>query len=798
MGRKSGNSTTVFPDLAAVIFLIAAVGWFNFEIIFAGEVPFFRDLGPIFYPMRFSLAQSFQQGEIPLWDPHMAMGFPLLANFQSGVFYPPHLVFFFLPFFVAVRFLFVFHYLVAAAGAYCLCRRWGHSSSLALVGAILFAFGGYTVSLGSMSSYFQTAVWLPWILLLEERLVASRSMRDFVLLNLALLVQLLAGAPEIYGMSQGLLFLDGLRLRPREPNLSCRRFIFFFLASNLLVIGLAMAQILPTAELFLESRALHTIPYQQSAGFSFHPLRLLNLFFLDKEVDYGAVRGLKLFFSNEVPLIVSLYIGAIALPGIYLWFTQSSLREKTILLGLMAAVLILAMGDHAPLYSLLFHHAVFFRIIRYPEKFFFLDYALFLYIVLTGLRYSLRSGRSLSKGSFFILTLIWSSFFLLYLFLRFDTAPLVRFIAQRTQAPIFSAPTVDKAFSVLVHLEIFIALALGFIVLLYFCNRSAASGPFFKGLLVLLVFADLSTAHRPYHYSLKPEFVHNSARILNTPDTDPNRLFHYSGRSELHPTYYSFIEQKPSFAQSQALIFTNLLPDTGIFYGFDYMQDLDSLKRWPYVVFLEFAGRLSLEGQARLLGSLNVRYVSSFEPLPEEGITLLRHFAEHSSWLYRVNRVVPRVYVVSRAVSERDPVKVLARLSSTGFDPREEVILEKPLPFSGEGHFDAREKILHYGSRNVKIQASLNSAGVLVLTDSFYPGWRAFVDGKEQEILRANLFFRAVPLPAGDHLVEFRYQPLSFTIGLTLSLITFCGMIVGCYFTFIEKRRLQRNIESNG
>ena len=780
MVRKSGSGITLFPDLGAVIFLIAVVGWFNFEIVFSGKVTFFRDLGPIFYPMRFSLAQSFQQGEIPLWDRHMAMGFPLLANFQSGVFYPPHLFFLFLPFFVAIRVLFVFHYLAVAIGAYFLCRRWGYSWSLALVGAILFAFGGYTVSLSSMLSYFQTVVWLPWVLLLGERLIGSRSMKAFILFTFVLLVQLLAGAPEIYAMGQGLLFLDGLRLRPPGVELSYRRLIFLLLATNLLVVGLAMVQILPTAELFLESRALDTISYQQSAAFSFHPLRLLNLFFLDKEVDYGAVRGLKLFFSSEVPLIISLYIGTIALPAIYLWFAQSSLKEKTVLLGLMMTILVIAMGEHTPLYPFLFHHVAFFRVIRYPEKIFFLNYVLFLYILLTGLFRSMESDRSLPKNSFPILMLIWTLVFLLYLFLRFHTAPLVRFIAQTTQAPIFSMPTVDKTFSALVHLEIFIALTLGTIILLYFCKRSAASASFFKGLLVLLVFVDLSSAHRPYHYLLEPGFVYNSPKILSAPDADHNRLFHYPEQPDLHPTQYSFFEKKPSFAQSQVLLFANLFPTTGVFYGFDYVQDLDSLKRRPYVVFLAFAERLSPEGQYRLLGSLNVKYLSSFHPLPETGIALLHHFPENSSWLYGMNRVVPRVYLVSRASSEIDPVKVLARLASRGFDPREEVILERPMPFPGGGHFDARAKILHYGSRNVKIEASLSRAGVLVLADSFYPGWRVFVDGKEQEVLRANLFFRAVALSAGEHLVEFRYQPLSFAIGLSISLLTFCGMIVWC------------------
>ena len=86
-------------DYLFLSFAVAMVLWFGHEMVWGGKVPFFRDLGTYFYPMRFSLAESFRLGELPLWDRHMAMGFPLLADFQSGTFYPPHLLFLLLPFF---------------------------------------------------------------------------------------------------------------------------------------------------------------------------------------------------------------------------------------------------------------------------------------------------------------------------------------------------------------------------------------------------------------------------------------------------------------------------------------------------------------------------------------------------------------------------------------------------------------------------------------------------------------------------------------------------------------------------
>ena len=77
MDRNAGNLTAFSRDAVALCFLLAMVLWFNEEIVVGGKVPFFRDLGPYFYPMRWHLAESFHSGELPLWNRHVSMGFPV-------------------------------------------------------------------------------------------------------------------------------------------------------------------------------------------------------------------------------------------------------------------------------------------------------------------------------------------------------------------------------------------------------------------------------------------------------------------------------------------------------------------------------------------------------------------------------------------------------------------------------------------------------------------------------------------------------------------------------------------------
>jgi hypothetical protein len=779
---------TFNQEYVAYLLLVAMVTWFCHEMVWGAKIPFFRDLGLYFYPIRFILAQSFQAGELPLWNRHMGMGFPLLADFQSGVFYPPHLFFLIFPFSIAIGFIYLFHYLVAAIGSYKLLRHWECPSFLALTGSIIFTFGGTIVSLTNLLNHFQTAVWLPWVLFLGERTIREQSWKNFLLFTLGLLVQFLAGSPELYIMSIALFFLDALRIQRAGGNASFDRIFFVVVAANTLAVGLAMVQILPTMELFLESRGNEPIAYGESALWSLRPLNLINLFFLDKEVNTAAGSGMHLFFLQDTPLLVSHYMGTISLFGICLWFFQESRKEKAILLGLIVFSLILAVGGYTPVYALLFYYVPFLSLFRFPEKFFFLTNALLFFVSLRGLLRFIQSDDSSSKGPFIMVLLMDSILVLFYLFLRFDTVPLSRFIAWATHTPLLSTETLGRTAAVLVNLERQIALAFGITVLLFAWKKGKLRTTLFQGLLVGLVFFDLTSAHRPYQYLVDPGVIYRSPRILTAPDPEPARLFYYPGDSNLHPSYYRILRQL-TFPELPPLFFSNLLPNTGVFQGFDYMQEIDALRRWQYIFFLGFAKRLPPERLHRLLGVLNVKYIITFQTFPEEGITLLQHFPEHPSWLYKLNRTIPRVYIVQRAVGEKDPSKVLDQLSSLNFNPSKEVILDEPLSIASKNSFQAEAGITSYTNHHVVIHASLNRSGVLVLADSYYPGWRVFVDGREGELLRANFFFRAVFLSAGDHVVEFRYQPWSFTLGLIISLAFLSGVIIWSIVLFVMRKQ---------
>jgi uncharacterized membrane protein YfhO len=120
-----------------------------------------------------------------------------------------------------------------------------------------------------------------------------------------------------------------------------------------------------------------------------------------------------------------------------------------------------------------------------------------------------------------------------------------------------------------------------------------------------------------------------------------------------------------------------------------------------------------------------------------------------------------------------DDAQTLSILRSAEFDPRQEVLLAAEqvaatqAPTQGTEHME----LTTYDSQQVVVSVQAPTAGYLVLTDAWYPGWQVRVDGQEAPLLRADLIFRAVYLEAGEHTVEFTYAPASFRTGLVVSAV---------------------------
>jgi len=145
--------------------------------------------------------------------------------------------------------------------------------------------------------------------------------------------------------------------------------------------------------------------------------------------------------------------------------------------------------------------------------------------------------------------------------------------------------------------------------------------------------------------------------------------------------------------------------------------------------------------------------------------------------IYRNLDNLPRAYWVAGARLIADDVEAVAAMKSAEFDPYREVILGDVAARPAAGAATGRVEIASYSAERVDLRSEADSPGYLVLTDAYYPGWVAYVDGQRTPIRRADVMFRAVELPAGQHTVTFRYEPAWLWPGAAISLVAAAALL---------------------
>jgi Bacterial membrane protein YfhO len=165
----------------------------------------------------------------------------------------------------------------------------------------------------------------------------------------------------------------------------------------------------------------------------------------------------------------------------------------------------------------------------------------------------------------------------------------------------------------------------------------------------------------------------------------------------------------------------------------------------------------------RILGLASVRYLYS-----QQGKSINEH-------------ALPRAYAVRHYIRTENEEQSLSAIKANMGALRASVVIENAsTTYSPDAHDIAQEgnedtvHIMRHAPNEVELAVAVTKPSIVVLTDAYYPGWKATVDGRNVDIFRANSLFRAVEVPAGTHSVLFRYQPTSFYLGIGISLLTLC------------------------
>ncbi|MBN2085881.1 MAG: hypothetical protein JW748_11730 [Anaerolineales bacterium] len=742
----------VYAVLTGALLLLFAPVLAGMQTIFWG-LPLLQ-----FFPWHELAKQSVLDGYLPLWNPMLGMGAPLLANAQSALLYPPNWVLIAVPVEYGQGLLMVAHLLWAGIGMAKLVRSLGIGRLGQAVGGLAFMLSGYLVARAWFLTINASVAWLPWIILAGEN--AGRQKRGLFSapLALALCLQWLAGhwqtAWYTWLILAGWMAVRAFGARPfwRQAAFSGAR----LLGASLFAAFLGAAQFVPTVAYWLHSQRSAGVDPAAALAYSFWPWHLLTLAAPDffGNPARGDYWGYANYWEDAI------YIGLLPL-GLAAAAAVRGLRRKGAagfphgyLLILLPLSLILALGTNTPVFPFLFERAPTFDFFQAPARIMIgFVFALCL-LAAAGAEEWMHAAADSPAGP-----------------TRLGVAAAGVLLAGIGAGFIPSIyPSFSSSIAAAGVIGMLIA-GLGF--LKYAAPRRPLAARLFPAAAAVLVALDLAFAARGLVPATTPDLyrAENPEAAELAAGLDGRRIY-----MPEDIRYRLMYDRAFVFRTFQGLsdwmdIRRWELPNVGVLDGIPSANNFDSFVPARYAVLMEGLETLPTAQRDTILRMMNVGAVWEW---PEgAGDPALRHLPGGSA----------RVWGVCRAEWMISPEDAWQAVMDPRFDPARTVILE--LGGGTEGGDCPSAPVVSAsagGDPNaVRIVVEFPADGYLVLADMNDRGWSAFLDGERVPVLQADYVFRAVRVPAGKHSVEYLYQPLDFQAGalltgLALSIILAAGL----------------------
>ncbi|MEM7127081.1 MAG: hypothetical protein AAF702_12190 [Chloroflexota bacterium] len=752
------------------------------------------DLVSFLFPTyRFSATQI-SQWSLPIWNPHLYGGAPFISDIQAGFLYLPNLFLFLLdPFFDyrVMQILSQLHLFWAGLGMYVLLRslrwqEWTPSRPASILAAIAFQFSDpFLIHLGNLN-LIAVLSWLPWILAAFHRAFTQQSFRWGGIGALLFSIANYAGHAQssIYlAFALGTYWLVATWSMTSEPlssestnqvvddsdrsvdnrSISISHIINRHLATLPYLLVTVVLTLLLTAPILLPAIEMSTfteradLTYQETTQFSLAPTQAVGLI-TPSFFGRGPALHWGLWDRVETP-----YAGIITLMLAILGLTLANPRQRRLLwpwIGIAVFGFATALGVYSILHGWLTLLVPSFDQFRAPARSLVLWTLGVSIMAAFGLDRIRALGHQLISSPGNQTTVNHASMQHRILgtgskFLAGVTLPLSYLsllLTQHNESMFLRASVAAIALTVAAFFWL-----IGWAMISTYQARWMNSSTF-GWLMVGILFAELSA---------------NGGAYLDVSERDPTTGYH-------HPEIVAFLQgeaQAPndlfridtrtdiqSIWQPNAAIYHNLQDVWGV----ANPLVLESWKR----MWNATGGR-----HTRVYDMLNVKYVLVPDgvPLPDGKFEIAFDTPGPLS-VHKNLGFMPRAWVVHSAQFVADEDAAFAALGREDFDPNRTLIL-----IADQGETNSQDNspdqkatatILHYGSSEMTLQVQTASPGYLVLSEVWYPGWRATVNDASQPVLQANGAQRAVRIPTGNSTIRLWFSPNSWRLGLS-------GFVIG-------------------
>jgi len=701
---------------------------FHWKLVLSNQYTWLEspDLANMVLPWLQFEAGEWHKGRFPMWDPYSWAGQPLQGQGQPGAAYPLNWLMFWMPLNPrgwiredVLHWYFVLIHCLGALACYALARDLGRSRGASVVAGCIFSLGGVLAST-DWPQMLNGAVWAPLVFLFLFRVARDeKPLASSLLSGFFLGVAWLSGHhqfPLLISIAAAFTWLAIIFRNPAKLR---------FAAAAFALTGLAGAfQILPMAEYGRQAvrwvgtenpQGLgETVSYEEHKEYSLKPAGLLGI------VVPGVEQGGFASFVGAVAL-------TLAIVGSFLRWADPRVRWLSLL---ALGGILFALGPNSIFHGVMYALLPMVDKARVPAAggiMFALGLAPLAAFGIDSLAYP--DSARITKSAGYILSTFGAVLALASLF----------FYAAKATPAISDNRMMITAFAALLFAALLAGIRAG--------GVSPGAGTICVLLLVLLELGNVTDywlpaagnrASNPYLYRLATNY-----------------------------DVADYLQSQGEFAR-----FTSddkeITYNIGDWYGIEafngYVASVPQ-SLWSQDIF-----------SRRVQDILGIRYYVGKKPSRDGQVEVFR--GRDGVNVYENPHAFPRVWTVH--TSRKVPAAKQAHdlLASEAFDARNEVFLTGENPPRLASCAGDYVSMPHHEPNYIRIDADMQCRGMVILTDNWFPGWRATVDGKRAKIERAYGIVRAVVVERGKHTIEMRYRPLSVYIGAALSSLALGIVIV--------------------
>lgn len=670
------------------------------------------------YEWRSLVVKNINSKNLPLWNPYSFSGQPLFANFQSATLQITNILFLFLPFKLGWAISVILPPIILSVFMFLMLKELKISKEAAIFGAIVLPFSGFFMPWLTWGTIVTSAMWLPLLILSMLKLQSKLKAPWFLTLTFSSAFTILSGHAQttLYVFLAAVMFSLFQFISTKNLKVLCLSITAMFLG-----VLIAAVQILPFLEfLKLSARGVDQGYFPGREDWflpSFNLVQLIAPDFFGNPTtnNYWGIWNYWEFTS---------FVGIIPLSFALFAILKNRGKSFFVALGVFSLLIALANPISKIPYILNFGAISTMQ----PSRIIFLFVFCLVTLSAFGLDYFLKQ----KKNKFYLVPI----FLLLTLGLvAFSTTHL-----EHVQSTIAQRNLVIPAATIM------------FLIFVSVVKVIYNNSKIFLIFIYLVTIFELSRFAYKFTPFSKPSWIFPQTQITNflAEQQKPFRVM-TTDRRVMHPNISSAynIESTDGYDPVYLASYAKLV---SAWQSNDPNSKVTSFNR------IVTPQRVN----SPLTDLLNVKYVLSLDEL--EGDKLKKIQEEGETKLYQNLQAKPRAFFVDEVKQATSDADEISQLLKGGPATSQVYSFEKK-------GIVASADIQSYDDQKIVIMTNTNFAAPLVITTPYYPGWNSYIDGIRGEVKKADFMFQSTIVPAGNHKVEFKFEPDSFYNGLKLSIL---------------------------